>query len=135
MTNSPPRRPDVEQAPRGGPAPASEKGRRNHARRCPEVPCTGDAPDSRLAGLVLAASKGSRLDLDEQYTLTAFVVHRRPSEDGAPIVVELLDHGPCAGSARWQAVAHDELSGAATQLGQGESVERALASLDWRSLE
>jgi len=94
----------------------------------------GEASEAELAAAVLTASNGSRIELDEQYLLTAFVVHRAV-DDTRPIVVELLDHGPSHGSARWQATAYDELSGAATQLGHGASAEQALHCLEWRALE
>jgi hypothetical protein len=69
--------------------------------------------------------------------LTAFGLHRAADDDTRPIVVELLDHGPSHRSARWQAHAHahDELSGAATQLGRGASAEQALHCLQWQELE
>jgi hypothetical protein len=73
--------------------------------------------------------------LDEKYLLTAFVVHRAADDDTRPIVVELLDHGPSHGSARWQAIAHDELSGAATPLSHGGSAEQALHRLVWQALD
>lgn len=135
MTSSAPRRPDVEGEPLDGPAAALEKDRGDLADPCVDAVRTDDALEPSLADLVLALSNGARVDLDEQYTLTAFVVHRGHGEESAPILVELLDHGPGAGSARWRAIAHDEVSGAATQLGQGDSAEQALAGLDWRSLE
>ena len=98
-----------------------------------------DPGKSGLAAAVLTASKGSRIDLDEQYLLTVFVVHRKtsedPTEDTTPVVVELLDHGAAHGMARWQVIAHNEFSGAATPLAHGASAEQALRRLDWHSLD
>ncbi len=52
-----------------------------------------------------------------------------------PIVVELLDHGPRRSADRWQAMAHNEFSGSATELGQGETAEQALSALEWCALD
>ncbi len=87
----------------------------------------------QLAEAVLSASNGSRVELDEQYLLTAFVVHREPHVPTP--VVELLDHGPDHGAERWHASARDEFIGAATLLGCGSSAGQALRSLDWQALE
>lgn len=120
-----------------GPSPAasahSAHVRRRHRASLRPVIASPDA--AQLTAAVLSASNGSRVDLDEQYILTAFVVHRGHDDGTAPIVVELLDHGASNRSARWQAVAYDELSGAATHLGDGDSAEQALTNLDWRSLD
>lgn len=101
---------------------------------------TPDTSAARLTAAVLTASKGCRIELDEHYTLTAFVVHRAADDDPAtdpapPIVVELLDHGAASGSTRWQATAYDELSGRATGLGHGATVEQALKQLDWHVID
>jgi hypothetical protein len=84
---------------------------------------------------VLLASGGSWAELDEQYLLRAFVVHRQEEDADTPIVVELLDRGLHKASNRWQAMAYDESSGSATALGHGATVEQALGTLDWHLLD
>lgn len=115
--------------------PSARSARRPHRTSLRHATLVGEPSDAELAAAVLSASNGSQIVLDEKYLLTAFVVHRGADDDTTPIVVELLDHGASHGSGRWQALAHDELSGAATQLGHGASAEQALRCLDWRALE
>lgn len=123
------RRPSADHDPSARPA------RRPHPTSLRQVTPVDEASDAELAAAVLSASNGSQIVLDERYLLTAFVVHRATDDDTTPIVVELIDHGPSHGPARWQATAYDELSGTATQLGHGASAEQALHCLDWRALE
>lgn len=122
------RRPSADQV------PSARSARRPHRTSLRQTTPVDEVSDTPLAAAVLSASNGARIELDESYLLTAFVVHRAADDDTMPIVVELLDHGPSHGSARWQAIAHDELSGAATRLGCGASAEQALHCLDWRAL-
>lgn len=126
------RRPNADQDPtRSG---SARSPRRPHRASLRQLAPVGETSDAQLAAAVLSASNGVRIVLDEKYLLTAFVVHRG-AEDTRPIVVELLDHGPSRGSDRWQAIAHDELSGAATPLSHGGSAEQALHRLVWQALD
>lgn len=118
---------------RRAPAP-STRSEHHHRTTRQQVDPIRQTSDAELAKAVLRASNGSEIELDEKYTLTAFIV-QRDADHATPLVVELLDHGPGYGTIRWQAAAYDELTGTATRLGQGTSADQALSDLDLTTLD
>jgi hypothetical protein len=84
-----------------------------------------------LQALVLDVTHARSVVVDEQYTLTAFVVERDP---GRHVVVEVIDRGAAGGEARWAASAYDERGGQGTDLNKGATAREAVRSLDWAAL-